>query len=445
MTTIADLAQTLQEVVTTTADALARKTGFVQRASKLTGAAFAQALVFGWLATPHATVAALAPAAAAVGVPISPQGLDQRMGASAAVFMEELRGAAGRAVVAAEPVAVPVLERFTAVALCDSAPVALPAARAPWWPGGGGGGATATRAAAALKLHVRVDLRAGTRPGPLLTDGRTTDAAAPAPGAPRPAGARRVADVGVCALGAVRDRAARDVSWLARLQCTPAVYDADGHRREARALRARAGGQADEADRAVTLGVEHRLPARLLAVRVPPEVANARRRRTRADAKRHGRTPRAARLAWCAWTVLVTTAPPALLSLRAALVLARARWQVALLFELWKSHGPSDASRRARPWRVLCAVCAKLLALVVQPWLLLVGCWAYPDRSVVKAAQTVRPHALALATALPCAARLADASAVIQRCLAAGCRLNRRKQRPTTYQLLLDPALLGLG
>jgi hypothetical protein len=445
MTTIADLAQTLQEVLTTTADALARKTGFVQRASKLTGAAFAQALVFGWLATPHATVEALAQAAAAVGVTISPQGLDQRMGESAAVFMEELLGAAVRAVVAAEPVAVPVLERFTAVALCDSATVALPAALAPWWPGCGGGGATATRAAAALKLHVRVDLRAGTLTGPLLTDGRTNDAAAPAPGAPLPAGALRVADVGFFDLGAFRDMAARDVYWLSRLQFTTAVYDADGHRREALALRARAGGQADEADRAVTRGVEHRLPARLLAVRVPPEVANARRRRTRADAKRHGRTPSAARLAWCDWTLLVTNAPPEVLSLREALVLARARWQVELLFKLWKSHGHIDESRSARPWRVLCEVCAKLLAMVVPHWLLLVGCWAYPDRSLVKAAQTVRQHALALATALPCAARLADASAVIQRCLAAGCRINRRKQRPNTYQLLLDPALLGLG
>jgi len=29
--------------------------------------------------------------------------------------------------------------------------------------------------------------------------------------------------------------------------------------------------------------------------------------------------------------------------------------------------------------------------------------------------------------------------------LAAGCRLNRRKKKPNTYQMLLDPALLGLG
>jgi hypothetical protein len=64
MTTVPHLAQTLQTLVTTTADTLARATGFVQRQSKLTGAAFAQALVFGWLANPQASLGELAQAAA---------------------------------------------------------------------------------------------------------------------------------------------------------------------------------------------------------------------------------------------------------------------------------------------------------------------------------------------------------------------------------------------
>src|SRR2546430_4236304 len=97
MTTVPQLAQTLQTVFTTTADAAARATGFVQRRSKLTGAAFVQALVFGWLANPHASVAALAQAAAVAGVAISPQGLDQRCGEAAAGFLEAVLAAAVQA------------------------------------------------------------------------------------------------------------------------------------------------------------------------------------------------------------------------------------------------------------------------------------------------------------------------------------------------------------
>jgi hypothetical protein len=40
---------------------------------------------------------------------------------------------------------------------------------------------------------------------------------------------------------------------------------------------------------------------------------------------------------------------------------------------------------------------------------------------------------------------LQDVIALIYRCLAAGCRLNRRRKKPNTYQLLLDPTLEALN
>ncbi len=90
MTTVPQLATALQTLLTTTADATARVTHFVQRRSKLSGAGFVQALVFAWLADPQATVEARAQAAAATGVTISPQGLEQRCTEGAAVFLDLL-------------------------------------------------------------------------------------------------------------------------------------------------------------------------------------------------------------------------------------------------------------------------------------------------------------------------------------------------------------------
>jgi len=68
----------------------------------------------------------------------------------------------------------------------------------------------------------------------------------------------------------------------------------------------------------------------------------------------------------------------------------------------------------------------------------LVSCWAYPDRSLTKAAQTVQKHALPLASAFANVKRLVAALLTVKRCLAAGCRMNRRKKHPNPYQLLLD-------
>jgi hypothetical protein len=180
------------------------------------------------------------------------------------------------------------------------------------------------------------------------------------------------------------------------------------------------------------------LPARLLAVRVPLAVADERRRRLRAIARKKGRTVRARRLALAAWTMVVTNVPSERLPVREALVLGRARWQIELLFKLWKSQGRVDASRSLKPWRILCEVYAKRLAMVVQHGLFLVSCWAYPHRSLTKAAQTVQKHALHVASAFCRLPALVMAITTVQRCLAAGCRMNRRKKPPNTYQLLLD-------
>jgi hypothetical protein len=84
----------------------------------------------------------------------------------------------------------------------------------------------------------------------------------------------------------------------------------------------------------------------------------------------------------------------------------------------------------------------KRCAMLVQHWVFLVSCWAYPNRSLVKAAQTVQKHALHLASTFGSLRRLIAALMTVQRCVAAGCRMNRRKQAPNTYQLLLDDTSL---
>jgi Transposase DDE domain len=188
----------------------------------------------------------------------------------------------------------------------------------------------------------------------------------------------------------------------------------------------------------ILLGEGPRLPARLFAVPVPADVVATRRQRRREAARKKGRQVSTRCLALAAWTLLVTNLPPARLTLHEALVLGRVRWQIALLFKLWKSHGHVDESRSTKPWRSLCEVYAKLLAMLIQHWLLLVSCWTYPNRSLTKAAQTIQQHALHLASAFAPVRRLCTALLTVKRCLAAGCRMNRQKKQPNTYQLLLE-------
>lgn len=142
------------------------------------------------------------------------------------------------------------------------------------------------------------------------------------------------------------------------------------------------------------------------------------------------------RLALADWTVLVTNVPAQGLTVAEAVVLMACRWQIELLFKLWKSAGWIDASRSDHPWRILTEVYAKLLAMVVQHWLLLVSAWSHYDRSLFKAAQTIQRHALHLAIHLTDISQLVDAITVLAACIASGCRINKSRRHPRTFQRL---------
>jgi hypothetical protein len=432
MTTIPQVARAMREILTTTADEAARATRFVQRTSPLGGATFSQTLVFGFLGNPQATLEELAQTAATLGVAITPQALDQRFTAAAAACLKQVLTAAISQVIAAEPVAIPLLARFPAVYLQDSSTIVLPDALAPVWQGCGG--STPSHTSAALKLQVQLELRTGCLAGLQLQDGRASDRSAASPALP--AGALRIADLGYWSVEALQTLHQQGSFWLSRLQTQTAVYDPLGHRQDL--LELLAAQPTATVELPILLGEGHQLPARLFAVQVPADVAATRRQRLREVARKKGRQVSARCLSLAAWTLLVTNLPPARLTLGEALVLGRVRWQIELLFKLWKSHGHVDESRSTKPWRILCEVYAKLLAMLLQHWLLLVSCWAYPNRSLPKAAQTIQKHALHLASAFATVRRLCTAILTVKRCLAAGCRMNRRKKQPNTYQLLLE-------
>ena len=228
----------------------------------------------------------------------------------------------------------------------------------------------------------------------------------------------------------------RGVYWLMRLKAGTKLFTADGRRHNSVATLLAAQGT-PRVELAIELGVTQRLPCRLLAERVPPPVAEARRRKLHEDARRQRRRLTAETLALAEWTALVTNAPAEKLSLAEALVLKRARWQIELLFKLWKGHGRIDASPSADPDRVLCEVYAKLVAMVVQHWMMLLGDQSRPDRSPVQAAQTVRAHAFGLLGVLGRFGRLCEALRWLADCLRSGCRMSKRRKAPHTYQLLL--------
>src|SRR5262249_17871884 len=127
-------------------EASARRTKFVQRASKITGKLFLALVTFGRWSTPRTTVAQLAAKAAQLDVPvdITPAALQQRMTEHAVAFLREVLQSAFAKLHAVGTVCEDGLfAAFGRVHIADSTGFGLPASLAAEFPGAGGSGSKA--------------------------------------------------------------------------------------------------------------------------------------------------------------------------------------------------------------------------------------------------------------------------------------------------------------
>jgi hypothetical protein len=322
--------ETIQTFFERTAGRLARVTGFVQRESKVNGAQWVQTLTFGFVETPKATLNQLAQVSTDLGVPVTPQGLEERMTDEAVRFLCAMLGESLNLFRQEQSRPIELLDRFSAVHLLDSSRVALPALMADEFPGCGGGGPEAS-----VKVQLMVELRRGSLAITLEAGRRPDQTYVPTPHALP--GSLRISDLGYFNVEVFAQIDHDKAFFLSRLNTQTSLFDPD----TGEAIDLLAWLQSTEAnrfERRVLLGAESRLPVRLFVTRLPQEVADERRRKGRTLSPRH--------LALLNWSLYITNAPPELLHLEEAVRLYRVRWQIELIFKVWK-RSPTRPSRWA--------------------------------------------------------------------------------------------------
>jgi Transposase DDE domain len=437
LTPIAEAMQTARDAIP---EPQARATGFLRRQRKLTAAVVVKALVFGWLAHPKAGLEELARVAALWGVAIQPQSPEDRFTPEAAELFRRVLEASILAVLTAAAVASALVNRFTEVILLESATVSLPEPLRGLFAGRGTSHPQAGNAA--VQLTVAWDWKAGRLRGPLLDPGRLDDTKTALAGEVLPAGSLRVADLGSFPLGPLAAIDLHGAYFLSRFPPLTVVSDDQATPWSLLSQLLSRGGP--RVDRAIRLGQRARLRCRLLAARVPPEVARQRQERVRREAAAQRRNVRPEVLALAHGTVFVTDVPTGLLSLDEAWEIGRARWQIELLFKPWNRDGQIDESTSQEPDRVLCELSAKLVAMIVQHRVLLVSGWEHVDRSVVKMAQTIRRYAWELARAVGRRPQVRRIIAELRLRFRTCCRVARRKEHPATCHRLLSLGCEGL-
>ena len=437
MSIVTQVTELLQGLLGEPMDVLARETGCVKRERKFSGSTLLSTLVLTVSRNPQPKPRDYQSTAAQLGVDVTENAIAQRFTPALVKFLEAAIKRILSHVLTTDAPPIELLGRFTQVVIGDSTTVTLPDEYAEQFPGCGGSHGSGK---AALKIQVLWDLRHG-RLHVLLEPGRASDAKSPITELPLPAGSLSVFDLGYFSLDRFERVEQAEGYWLSRLQHGTTVCDATGNPVALRQFLVK-NAQRGVVDVRVQLG-EKRLPCRLLAVHVSPEIAARRRQKVREKALDHGREPSQEYLQLQEWTIFVTNCPPSLLSWKEVVVLYRARWQIERLFKLWKSYNRlADRDAEATAARQLAEVYVKLIAVIIQHGILLMTVWLDGRRSLWRAAASLRDWIGQLIAVIDDTARLQRVLNRQRQSMAKSARVNSRRKHPSCFQLLNNPELL---
>lgn len=150
----------------------------------------------------------------------------------------------------------------------------------------------------------------------------------------------------------------------------------------------------DLVDQRVQLGQAGDFHARLVALRVPGEVAAQRRRRLHEQAKKKGATVSALKLALADWVLLITNLTKEQADAETLRQLYRLRWHVEIVFKTFKSNGCLQllTSHVSNPHHLQVLLLGQLLQVILnlRLWRALAGSSPEHPSSLLKMAGQAR-------------------------------------------------------
>jgi hypothetical protein len=346
-------------------EASARRTKFVQRASKITGKLFLALVTFGRWGAAKTTVAQLAAKAAQLDEPveITPEALQQRMTVRAVAFLQELVQTAFTKLHTGDTICEEgIFAPFPRVHIADSTGFGLPESLAKEFPGAGGSGSTA-----GAKIQLVWEYKSHTFDHFALIpwnvpDSKYVDTVVEL----AQAHSLFLFDLGYFKLAAFATIAAARAYFLSRLNHQTTLREVVGGRQQALELAHCLARETQPViEKAVVLGAYEHVPARLIAIRMPEAIVNERRRQAYAVAKKRGYTPSQAYLTLLAWNLFVTNVPAPVWSPQTVGIAYALRWQVELVFRGWKSGLHVATLTTTTKYSTLCYLYGRMLLILL--------------------------------------------------------------------------------
>jgi len=344
-------------------NAIAKKTGFFQRAGKICPSDFLMVLIFR-LAVSYPP--ALRLMASLLEKNVSRSGLHQRFSEKAAEFVRCcLQTIIAKQTTKDLPVSIKLLDSFNRVLIQDSSSWDVSSQLKEVYTGAGGSASEAN-----CKIQFCYDYKTGSII--LLEDTKGTE--------PDQAHGKQIKDVvrendlilrdlGYSSYETFSDIAQKKAYFCSRFLTTSDVWElVDGKYAKVDFEKVLRQNDAD-----VELDVflkgkrkDQYLPIRLIAFRVPEEIANRRRNKLHKNAAKKGRTCSPKGLFLCDWSMFITNTPENLVPSKMVRTLYRIRRSIELVFKNWKSILRIHvSSARKNHWRIRCELYAKLILAVM--------------------------------------------------------------------------------
>ncbi len=350
------------EVIETTA----RRTGFVQRTSKITGKIFLVLVTFGGWSEAKTTLAQLAAKVTSwvAHLEVSPEAIYQRMNKRAHAFLQEMIRHALAKVQSMDKVCDDSLfTYFTKVYLVDSTGFGLPESLQDLFPGSGG-----SAAKAGAKIQAAWDYKSSVFGHFALTpwnipDNKYVDTVV----ALAQKGILFLWDLGYFKVTAFAHIAEAGAYFLSRLNHQTNIYATVAGRLtpiELASFLHTVKGNSVEQD--VFMGAKDQVEARLIACRVPETSVNERRRKARKNAKKKGYTPSQAHLTLLAWNLFITNVPCTIWQTETVIKVYPLRWQIEIIFKSWKSYLHLASIQTKKEDTTLCYLYGRMLLILLN-------------------------------------------------------------------------------
>ena len=346
----------LSDFLNKNADHLGKETKFKQRRSKLKPSAFVKALITTSFSS-YFDLEVLCSSLKDQGISIKKQSVHERFNPHTEAFLKALSSSFLNYFKKEKLPLLEGLESFTHVNIIDSSSVSLHNSLSQLFKGSGG-----VASQAALKIQLMFDFIQGQIKEYTLTSGCQNDQGFDTYFNTVEKGALYLMDLGYFKLHSFKKIIEGNAFFVSRLLTGTKLLTLDKKPLDLVGTLSAAGPVFCQQ---LLLGAKAKIPVRLIAQRVPQEIANKRRQRLIAGHKRRGITPSQESLALQNWTIYITNTNDTQIKQEHIHQTYTLRWQIELLFKLSKSLMHIHLLNSRKPSRVVIQTYGKFISMML--------------------------------------------------------------------------------